>query len=289
MPILEAENLTYTYAPGTPFKHTAVNNISFSVEKGEITGIIGHTGSGKSTLLQLLNGLLKPTGGKVLLHGKDIWENPKKISTVRFKIGLVFQYPEYQLFEETVKEDIAYGPKNMKLSAEEIANRVENASKTVGLKSSLLEKSPFDLSGGEKRRVAIAGIMAMMPEIIIFDEPTAGLDPQGRETVFNAIKEYRKQNDATIIIVSHSMEDMATICDRIIVMNDGQAVMHDTVDEVFKNASLLKEIGLSVPAVTDVMLSLKSRGLNLSTNVYTVDKAAEVLLNVIKGGVSLDQ
>ncbi len=289
MPILEAENLTYTYAPGTPFKHTAVNNISFSVEKGEITGIIGHTGSGKSTLLQLLNGLLKPTGGKVLLHGKDIWENPKKISTVRFKIGLVFQYPEYQLFEETVKEDIAYGPKNMKLSAEEIANRVENASKTVGLKNSLLEKSPFDLSGGEKRRVAIAGIMAMMPEIIIFDEPTAGLDPQGRETVFNAIREYRKQNDATIIIVSHSMEDMATICDRIIVMNDGQAVMHDTVDEVFKNASLLKEIGLSVPAVTDVMLSLKSRGLNLSTNVYTVDKAAEVLLNVIKGGVSLDQ
>lgn len=288
MPILQTENLTYTYAPGTPFKHTAVNNISFSVDEGEITGIIGHTGSGKSTLLQLLNGLLKPTDGKVLLHGKDIWEEPKKIGSVRFKIGLVFQYPEYQLFEETVKEDIAYGPKNMNLTPEEIEIRVNEASKTVGLKESLLSKSPFDLSGGEKRRVAIAGIMAMKPEIIIFDEPTAGLDPQGRETVFNAIREYRRQNNATIIIVSHSMEDMASICDRIIVMNDGKAIMHDTVSEVFKNASLLKEIGLSVPAITDVFLSLKQRNIDIPTDIYTVEDAAKAILSAIRGGASLD-
>lgn len=288
MPILQTENLTYTYAPGTPFKHTAVNNISFSVDEGEITGIIGHTGSGKSTLLQLLNGLLKPTDGKVLLHGKDIWEEPKKIGSVRFKIGLVFQYPEYQLFEETVKEDIAYGPKNMNLTPEEIEVRVNEASKTVGLKESLLSKSPFDLSGGEKRRVAIAGIMAMKPEIIVFDEPTAGLDPQGRETVFNAIREYRRQNNATIIIVSHSMEDIASICDRIIVMNDGKAIMHDTVSEVFKNASLLKEIGLSVPAITDVFLSLKQRNIDIPTDIYTVEAAAKAILSAIRGGASLD-
>ncbi len=289
MPILQTENLTYTYAPGTPFKHTAVNNISFSVEEGEITGIIGHTGSGKSTLLQLLNGLLKPTSGKVYLHGKDIWDDPKKIGSVRFKIGLVFQYPEYQLFEETVREDIAYGPKNMKLSEEEIGIRILNATKTVSLKENLLDKSPFDLSGGEKRRVAIAGIMAMKPEIIVFDEPTAGLDPIGRETVFNAIREYRKQNNATIIIVSHSMEDMAAICDRIIVMNDGKAIMHDTVSEVFKNSALMKDIGLNVPAVTRVMLSLREKNIDIPTDVYTVEKAAEVILSHIKGGASFDK
>ena len=289
MPILQTENLTYTYANGTPFKHTAVNNISFSVEEGEITGIIGHTGSGKSTLLQLLNGLLKPTSGKVLLHGKDIWEQPKKIGYVRFKVGLVFQYPEYQLFEETVEEDIAYGPKNMKLSSEEIAERVDEAVKTVGLKESLLNKSPFDLSGGEKRRVAIAGIMAMKPEIIVFDEPTAGLDPIGRETVFEAIRQYRDKNNATIIIVSHSMEDMAAICDKIIVMNDGNVVMHDTVNEVFKNASLLKGIGLNVPAVTDVFLNLKNKNIDISTDVYTVESAASRLLSIIKGGASFDK
>lgn len=288
MPILQAENLTYTYAPGTPFKHTAVNNISFSVEEGEITGIIGHTGSGKSTLLQLLNGLLKPTSGRVLLHGKDIWAEPKKIGKIRFNIGLVFQYPEYQLFEETVKEDIAYGPKNIKLSVEEIEHRVFEACKTVGIKDSLLSKSPFDLSGGEKRRVAIAGIMAMKPEIIIFDEPTAGLDPQGRETVFNAIREYRKMNNATIIIVSHSMEDMASICDRIIVMNDGNVIMHDTVEEVFKNSFLLKNIGLSVPAITDVMLCLKNKNIELPTNIYTVEDAAKAILSLIEGGAGHD-
>ncbi len=288
MPILKTENLTYTYAPGTPFKHTAVNNISFSVEKGEITGIIGHTGSGKSTLLQLLNGLLKPTDGKVYFNGNDIWQDPKKIGLYRFKIGLVFQYPEYQLFEETVKEDIAYGPKNMKLSPEEIEQRVNEAVSIVGLKEHLLEKSPFDLSGGEKRRAAIAGIMAMKPEIIVFDEPTAGLDPIGRETVFEAIKKYRRDNDATIIIVSHSMEDMASICDKIIVLNDGNVVMHDSVAEVFKNADKLKKIGLNVPIVTDVLLTLKEMGADISVEHFTVRSAADFLISKIKGGAHLD-
>lgn len=288
MSILKTECLTYTYAPGTPFKHTAVNNISFSVEKGEITGIIGHTGSGKSTLLQLLNGLLKPTGGKVYFEDKDIWEDPKNIGSYRYKIGLVFQYPEYQLFEETVKEDIAYGPKNMKLSAEEIEKRVNEAIEIVGLKEHLLDKSPFDLSGGEKRRAAIAGILSMKPEIIIFDEPTAGLDPVGRETVFEAIKKYRHDNNATVIIVSHSMEDMASICDKIIVLNDGNVVMHDNVANVFKNAKKLKEIGLNVPLVTDVFLTLKDMGVDISTEFFTVDSAAEYLISKIKGGNCLD-
>lgn len=288
MSILKTECLTYTYAPGTPFKHTAVNNISFSVEKGEITGIIGHTGSGKSTLLQLLNGLLKPTGGKVYFEDKDIWEDPKNIGSYRYKIGLVFQYPEYQLFEETVKEDIAYGPKNMKLSAEDIEKRVNEAIEIVGLKEHLLDKSPFDLSGGEKRRAAIAGILSMKPEIIIFDEPTAGLDPIGRETVFEAIKKYRHDNNATVIIVSHSMEDMASICDKIIVLNDGNVVMHDNVANVFKNAKKLKEIGLNVPLVTDVFLTLKDMGVDISTEFFTVDSAAEYLISKIKGGNCLD-
>ncbi len=288
MPILKTENLTYTYAPGTPFKHTAVNNISFSVEKGEITGIIGHTGSGKSTLLQLLNGLLKPTEGAVYFDGSNIWEEPKKIGAYRYKIGLVFQYPEYQLFEETVKEDIAYGPKNMKLSDEEIEKRVNEAINIVGLKEHLLDKSPFDLSGGEKRRAAIAGIMAMKPDIIVFDEPTAGLDPIGRETVFEAIKKYRRDNNATIIIVSHSMEDMAAICENIIVMNDGNVVMHDSVDNVFKNSKKLKEIGLNVPLVTDVLLTLKDMGIDISAEYFTVDSAAEYLISLIKGGAPHD-
>ena len=288
MPILKTENLTYTYATGTPFKHTAVKNISFSIKKGEITGIIGHTGSGKSTLLQLLNGLLKPTEGKVYFDGNNIWEDPKKIGLYRYKIGLVFQYPEYQLFEETVKDDIAYGPKNMKLNDEEIEKRVNEAVKIVGLKDHLLDKSPFDLSGGEKRRAAIAGIMAMKPDVIVFDEPTAGLDPIGRETVFEAIKKYREDNDATIIVVSHSMEDMASICDSIIVLNDGNVVMHDTVAKVFKNADKLKEIGLNVPLVTDVLLTLKDMGVDVSAEFFTVDDAAEHLISKIKGGAYLD-
>lgn len=285
--ILKAENLNFVYSPDTPFKYEAVKDISFSVDEGEILGIIGHTGSGKSTLLQLLNGLLKPTGGKILLHDKDIWQNPKEIRDIRFKIGLVFQYPEYQLFEETVEEDIAFGPKNMKLDSEEINNRVNDAVNTVMLKEELLKKSPFDLSGGEKRRAAIAGIMAMKPEIIIFDEPTAGLDPIGRETVLKAIEDYRKSNNATVIIVSHSMEDMAQICDNILVLNNGSVFMHDTAENVFKNSQQLTSIGLNVPEITRVMLALKESGVNIDTNVFTVDRAVAVIEDYLSGGAVL--
>ncbi len=284
MPILQTENISYTYAPGTAFKHTAVNDISLSVNKGCITGIIGHTGSGKSTLLQLLNGLLKPTEGKVIFDGKDIWENPKKIGTYRFKIGLVFQYPEYQLFEDTVREDISYGPKNMKLTEDEIDTRVKEAASLVQLKDTLMEKSPFELSGGEKRRVAIAGIMAMKPEVIVFDEPTAGLDPIGRETVFKAIKDYRDKYNATIIIVSHSMEDMANICDNLLVMNDGKIVASGSVAQVFGNSEFLRKIGLNVPDITSVMLLLKESFPNINANVFTVEAAANALLDYIKDG-----
>ena len=288
LPILQAENVNYIYSAGTPFKHAAVKDVSFSVEKGEITGIIGHTGSGKSTLLQLLNGLLRPTDGKIIFDGRDIWESPKEIGKIRFKIGLVFQYPEYQLFEETVSEDIAYGPKNMKLSDDEIAQRVKAAANTVKLKEELLNKSPFDLSGGEKRRVAIAGIMAMKPDIIVFDEPTAGLDPIGRETVIKAINDYREQNNATIIIVSHSMEDMALLCDKIIVLNDGNLIMHGTVKEVFKHSSKLREIGLNVPVVTSVLLSLRDKGYDVPTDIYTVDSAVDILYGILKRGAAND-
>ncbi len=285
--ILKAENLNFVYSPDTPFKYEAVKDISFSVDEGEILGIIGHTGSGKSTLLQLLNGLLKPTSGKILLHDKDIWQNPKEIRDIRFKIGLVFQYPEYQLFEETVEEDIAFGPKNMKLDSEEINSRVNDAVNTVMLKEELLKKSPFDLSGGEKRRAAIAGIMAMKPEIIIFDEPTAGLDPIGRETVLKAIEDYRKSNNATVIIVSHSMEDMAQICDNILVLNNGSVFMHDTAENVFKNSQQLTSIGLNVPEITRVMLALKESGVNIDTNVFTVDRAVAVIEDYLSGGAVL--
>lgn len=284
MAILTAENLNYIYSPDSPFKHDAIKNVSFSLEGGEILGIIGHTGSGKSTLMQLLNGLLKPTSGKIMFDGKDIWENPKEIGTIRFKIGLVFQYPEYQLFEETVEKDISFGPRNMKLTDDEISARTLSAAATVGLHRNLLQKSPFDLSGGEKRRTAIAGIMAMKPEIIIFDEPTAGLDPIGRETVLKAICDYRKSNNATVIIVSHSMEDVASICDKVLVLNDGQVFMYDTVDNVFSNYESLKNIGLTVPEITKVMLSLKASGVDIDTKVYTVDKAVEVISVYLSGG-----
>lgn len=281
MEVLKIENLSYVYSPNTPYVTTAVNDISFSVNKGEIFGIIGHTGSGKSTLLQMLNGLLKPTSGKVLLNGKDIWENPKAMKNIRSKIGLVFQYPEYQLFEETVLEDIAFGPKNMGLSIDEAKEAALKAADIVDLKPSLLDNSPFDLSGGEKRRVAIAGIMAMSPEIIVFDEPTAGLDPIGREVVLSAIMQYRKERDATVIIVSHSMEDMALICDNILVLNDGKKVLLDSVNNVFKNAELLDSIGLAVPFVTSVLLSLKRKGIAVDTNCYNVDSATKSILSAL--------
>lgn len=284
MSILEVKNLTHTYDGNTPFMNDAVKNVSFSVEKGEIIGIIGHTGSGKSTLVQHLNGLLKATSGEVLLDGKNIWDDPKKIRLVRSRVGLVFQYPEYQLFEDTVYKDIAFGPKNMGLSDDEIACRISEICELVGIKAEYLEKSPFDLSGGEKRRVAIAGVMAMQPEIIVFDEPVAGLDPRGRADVVKMIYDYSKKYGATVLIISHNMEDMALIADKLIVMNKGELALFDTTENVFKQHEFLKDIGLNVPMVTQVMLTLKEKGLSVPDDIFTVDRAVDYLLTLSKGG-----
>lgn len=283
MPILEVKNLSHSYGGNTPFINDAVSNVSFGIEKGEIIGIIGHTGSGKSTLVQHLNGLLKPTEGEVLLNNENIWDNPKEIRKVRSKVGLVFQYPEYQLFEETVYADIAFGPKNMGLTGEELDKRVRETCKMIGVKDEYLEKSPFDLSGGEKRRVAIAGVMAMRPEIIVFDEPTAGLDPVGRECVTEIINNYRAATGATVVVISHSMEDMALIADRIIVMNNGKLFMLDTVENVFSKGDELRKIGLNVPIVTRVFDELRGRGVPLPGNVFTVKRAVEEI-TALKAG-----
>jgi len=282
--ILEVKNLTHTYDGNTPFMNDAVKDVSFSVKKGEIIGIIGHTGSGKSTLVQHLNGLLKATSGEVLLDGKNIWDDPKKIRLVRSRVGLVFQYPEYQLFEDTVYKDIAFGPKNMGLSDDEIAHRISEICELVGIKAEYLEKSPFDLSGGEKRRVAIAGVMAMQPEIIVFDEPVAGLDPRGRADVIKMIYDYSNKYGATVLIISHNMEDMALIADKLIVMNKGELVLFDTTENVFKQHEFLKDIGLNVPMVTQVMLALKEKGLSVPDDIFTVDRAVDYLLTLSKGG-----
>ena len=284
MSILEVKNLTHTYDGNTPFMHDAVKNVSFSIEKGEVIGIIGHTGSGKSTLVQHLNGLLKASEGSVLLEGKNIWENPKNIRLIRSRIGLVFQYPEYQLFEDTVYKDIAFGPKNIGLNDAEISQRVKEICDLVGIKKDYFDKSPFDLSGGEKRRVAIAGVMAMKPEIIIFDEPVAGLDPRGRFDVIKMISDYRKKYNATVLIISHNMEDMALIADKLIVMNKGELVLFDTTENVFRQYDLLKNIGLNVPMVTQIILKLKEMGIEIPTDIFTVDKAVECILNLSKGG-----
>ena len=284
MSILEVKNLTHTYDGNTPFVRDAVKNVNFHIEKGEIIGIIGHTGSGKSTLVQHLNGLLKATSGEVLLDGKNIWDDPKKIRSIRSRVGLVFQYPEYQLFEDTVYKDIAFGPKNMGLSEQEITKRISEISELVGIKSEYLDKSPFDLSGGEKRRVAIAGVMAMQPEIIVFDEPVAGLDPRGRADVIKMISDYRNKYNATVLIISHNMEDMALIADKLIVMNKGEMVLFDKTESVFKEYELLKSIGLNVPMVTQVMLSLKEKGIAVPDNIFTVDSAVDYLLEFVKGG-----
>ena len=281
-PILQVKNLNYVYSIGTPFEHKALDNVSFSVERGEFIGIIGHTGSGKSTLMQHLNGLLKPTSGEILLDGKSIWADKKSTRQARFRVGLVFQYPEYQLFEETVYKDIAYGPKNMGLSDEEIDRRVREAAGFVGLTDKQLEASPFDLSGGQKRRVAIAGVIAMEPEVLILDEPTAGLDPTGREGILNNIEAYRKAKNATIMMVSHSMEDVARLTDRLLVMSDSKLAMDGTPGQVFTRAEELVEMGLSIPQVTQVFLHLKKLGLDVE-NVYTIDQAVEALKR-IKGG-----
>ena len=284
MSLLETRDLVYTYAPRTPFEKTALKQVSVAIEEGELVGVIGHTGSGKSTLIQHLNGLLRPTAGQVLLDGKDIWEEPKKIRAVRFAVGMVFQYPEHQLFEETVYKDIAFGPKNQGLSEEEIDSRVREAAKAVELSDDLLEKSPFELSGGQKRRVAIAGVMAMRPRILILDEPTAGLDPRGRDRVLRLIRQYRDAHNTTVILVSHSMEEVARIADRVLVMNDGEVAMLDTAANVFSRGEELTEMGLSVPAVTRIWMELRKRGLDVGENVYTVAQAAERLLPLLKGG-----
>lgn len=287
MSILETCDLTMTYGIKTPFEKTAAAGISLTFEKGDLVGIIGHTGSGKSTLVQMLNGLLKPTAGQVLLDGTDIWENPKTIRGVRFRVGLVFQYPEHQLFEETCYQDIAFGPKNMGLSAEEIDARVREAASYVDLDPELLQKSPFDLSGGEKRRVAIAGVLAMRPEVLILDEPTAGLDPKGRDTILNQICAYRDENDATVLLVSHSMEDVARIADKVLVLDHGRVAMYDSTEAVFSRAEQLSALGLSVPAVTRVFMGLRAKGLPVRDNAYTVEQAVAALLpHLRKGGES---
>ena len=280
--ILEVKNLCHIYSAGTPFERAALKDVSFSVERGEFIGIIGHTGSGKSTLMQHLNGLLKPTSGSVLLDGVDIWSDKKTTRQSRFRVGLVFQYPEYQLFEETVYKDIAFGPKNMGLKADEIDRRVREAAALVGLTEAQLEVSPFDLSGGQKRRVAIAGVIAMEPEVLILDEPTAGLDPEGREEILQNIDGYRKAKGATIMMVSHSMTDVARLADRLLVMNKACLAMDGTPQEVFEHAQELLDMGLDIPEITRVFLKLQSLGLDVP-QVYTVEQAMQALTS-LKGG-----
>ena len=283
-PILQVQNLTHTYSAGTPFEHKALDDMNFSVEAGEFIGIIGHTGSGKSTLMQHLNGLLKPTSGKVLLDGKDIWSDKKLTRQARFRVGLVFQYPEYQLFEETVYKDISFGPKNMGLSREEVDRRVREAAGFVGLSEEQLQMSPFDLSGGQKRRVAIAGVIAMEPEVLILDEPTAGLDPVGREEILANIQTYRKAKNATIMMVSHSMNDVARLTDRLLVLNGSHIAMDGTPAEVFTHAWELEKMGLDIPDVTRVFMRLKDMGLPVEP-VYTMDQAVEVMKRLKEGRV----
>ena len=282
MSILELKNINYIYGQDTPFEHQAVSNVSFSVEKGELIGIIGHTGSGKSTLVQMLNGLIKPTSGQVLLEGEDIWSNPKEIRKIRFRVGMVFQYPEYQLFEETVYKDIAFGPANKGLDEKEIDCAVRNAAKFTGLKDEMLQKSPFDLSGGEKRRAAIAGVIAMDPEILVLDEPTAGLDPMGREVLLSQIVQYHKERKNTIFLVSHSMEDIARVADRIIVMNKSELVMFDKTRNVFSRGDELEKIGLRIPQITKIMSTLKKHGVNISDGILTVEEATAQLVQLLK-------
>ena len=278
-PILQVEKLQYIYSAGTPFEHKALDNVSFSVERGEFIGIIGHTGSGKSTLMQQLNGLLKPTSGRVLLDGEDIWKDKATTRQARFRVGLVFQYPEYQLFEETVYKDIAFGPGNMGLSREEIDRRVREAAGFVGLTREQLDASPFDLSGGQKRRVAIAGVIAMGPEVLILDEPTAGLDPAGREEILQNIEAYRKAKNATIMMVSHSMSDVARLTERLLVMNESKLAMDGTPAQVFDRAQELVDMGLDVPPVTSVFLRLQKMGLPVRP-VYTLEQAVTELNRV---------
>ena len=282
-PILRVDDLTHTYSAGTPFERNAVEHINLTVMPGEFVGIIGHTGSGKSTLIQHLNGLLKPTEGHIYLDGVDIWEKPKEIRKVRFQVGLVFQYPEYQLFEETIYKDIAYGPKNMGLTQAEVDKRVREAAAFVGIGEELLDKSPFELSGGQKRRVAIAGVLAMEPKVLILDEPAAGLDPRGRESIMAQLQNYHEKMGATVLMVSHSMEEVAKNADRIVVLNGGHNYMEGTPRQVFARAAELEQVGLDIPLVTKIAEELKRRGLPVDDDVYTVEELQAQLL-ALKGG-----
>ena len=283
MSLIQTENLTYIYSQGSPFEVTALDNINITIEQGEFIGIIGHTGSGKSTLVQHLNGILKPTSGKVLFEGKDIFSDKKYRHDIRFKVGLCFQYPEYQLFENTVFDDIAFGPKNMGLGEDEVEQHVLKAAEYVGIKKELFKKSPFDLSGGEKRRVAIAGVIAMQPSVLILDEPTAGLDPKGREKIEKMINDYRSATNSTVIIVSHSMEYVARNASKVLVMNKGRVEIFDDVQGVFSKIERLSEIGLDVPSITQVFIKLKNLGYDVRTDIYSVDKARDELLFLLKG------
>lgn len=283
MPILEIKNLTHTYGIGTPFQRSAVEDVSFSIEEGEFLGVIGHTGSGKSTLIQHLNGLLRPTSGQILLEGKDIWAEPKKIRAVRFQVGLVFQYPEYQLFEETVYKDIAYGPSNQGKTGDALNRSVREAARLVGVRDDQLEKSPFELSGGQKRRVALAGVLAMEPKVLVLDEPTAGLDPAGRENLMANIREYHRLKGATIVLVSHSMDEIARNADRILVMKSAQILMSGTPSEVFARGEELLSAGLDVPQVTRIAMALREKGVPVDPAVYTAEEL-EAQLQALRGG-----
>ena len=282
--ILKIENVSFVYGKGTPFEKVALDDVSVAFEKGKITGLIGHTGSGKSTLVNLLNGLNKPMQGKVYLEGKDIWENPKDIAKIRYRVGLVMQYPEYQLFDETVKSDIGFGPRNLGLSDEEINERVLEAARFAGIGVDLLDKSPFELSGGQKRRVAIAGIIAMRPDVLVLDEPAAGLDPRGRREILGSLREYVKTIGSSVILVSHSMEDMAHYCDNVVVMKSAKVSATGTVSEIFSKSELLMSSGLDVPMISRVTAELIKRGIQLSGELYTVEGAKEAILNYLKEG-----
>lgn len=291
MSFLKVENLTHVYGSGVNGSKAAIKNISFSVDRGDVLGIIGHTGSGKSTLVTHLNGLMKATDGKIYLDGEDIWQNPKDIKKIRSRVGLVFQYPEYQLFEENVYHDIAFGPSNLGAEGEELDSAVREAAALMKIHPSLLEKSPFDLSGGEKRRVAIAGVLAMKPELVVFDEPTAGLDPIGRDTIFKAISDYREKYNATVIIVSHSMEDIAAVTNKVLVLNDGEVALFGTTEKVFSDAKCLKELGLGIPLVTEVFAKIKNQIPDIKGNPLTVDDAVSLINNYVhsKGGMHRDE
>lgn len=282
MSLLSVKDVSFVYSQKTPFQHTAVENVSFDVDQGDFIGIIGHTGSGKSTLVQMLNGLLKPTSGSITLDGINIWDKPKEIRKIRFRVGLVFQYPEYQLFEETVEKDISFGPMNMGLSEEEIKERVHKAAQFVGLDTELLQKSPFDLSGGEKRRAAIAGVIAMNPDILILDEPCAGLDPLGRDVLLAQIYRYHQQRGNTVLLVSHSMEDVAAVCDKALVMNHSHLEMYDTCDRIFSQGDRLAAMGLRVPQITAIVDDLIAAGFPLNQGTLTVENAVHDITEYLK-------